>query len=235
MLQVRRKDQFERKHGGGYDEAEFNEHPERYISTFAHKIAPYSSVIVNGIYWSPKTPRLLTIPDAKSLITPINSPWMATTKGIEIVNILQSWHVIFCPWNLNCIQTLKLRLSKFAASFDWNLWHFCWPWWLNRIHERMYNYWWTILLIWCRHEPRQENIQGLIIFQNSSTVFKKIYTKTPNDYLLNHNWTLFLRGLEFWFAQSIICQPNCHWKPQTFSEIFYSLMFIKSCCQMPPR
>ena len=94
LLQVRRKDQFERKHGGGYDEAEFNEHPERYISTFAHKIAPYSSVIVNGIYWSPKTPRLLTIPDAKSLITPINSPWMATTKGIEIVNILQLWHVI---------------------------------------------------------------------------------------------------------------------------------------------
>ena len=47
--EIRRSDQFERKVGGGYNEAEFQQHPERYISTFAHKYAPYSSVIVNGI------------------------------------------------------------------------------------------------------------------------------------------------------------------------------------------
>ena len=81
LLQVRRKDQFERKDGGGFDAIEFDEHPERYISTFSKKIAPYASVIVNGIYWAPKTPRLLTIPDAKSLLTPISSPWMASTRG----------------------------------------------------------------------------------------------------------------------------------------------------------
>ena len=46
--EIRRSDQFERKVGGGYNEAEFQQHPERYISTFAHKYAPYSSVIVNG-------------------------------------------------------------------------------------------------------------------------------------------------------------------------------------------
>ena len=68
--EVRRKDQFERKNGGGYDAAEFEEHPERYVSNFAKKFAPYASVIVNGIYWSPETPRLLTIPDAKPLLTP---------------------------------------------------------------------------------------------------------------------------------------------------------------------
>ena len=49
-----RSDQFERRVGGGYDAAEFEEHPERYISNFAHKYAPYASVIVNGIYWSPQ-------------------------------------------------------------------------------------------------------------------------------------------------------------------------------------
>ena len=103
-LKVRRKDQFERKHGGGYDEAEFSEHPERYISTFAHKIAPYASVIVNGIYWSPETPRLLTIPDAKSLITPVNSPWMATTKGMERrLNLLKSPELLISYMNWNSI------------------------------------------------------------------------------------------------------------------------------------
>merc|ERR1719336_1151510 len=68
--EVRRKDQFERKNGGGFDAAEFEAHPERYVSNFAKKFAPYASVIVNGIYWAPNTPRLLTIPDAKSLLTP---------------------------------------------------------------------------------------------------------------------------------------------------------------------
>lgn len=79
--EIRRSDQFERKVGGGYDAVEFEEHPERYISTFAHKYAPYASVIINGIYWSPLTPRLITIPDAKALITPAKTPWLATSPG----------------------------------------------------------------------------------------------------------------------------------------------------------
>lgn len=79
--EVSRKDQFERKNGGGFDANEFNEFPDRYISNFAHKFAPYSSVIVNGIYWSPDTPRLLTIPDAKALLTPQQSPWITEAKG----------------------------------------------------------------------------------------------------------------------------------------------------------
>jgi alpha-aminoadipic semialdehyde synthase len=57
FLQVRRQDQFERKNGGGFDAQELEEHPERYVSNFAHKFAPYASVIINGIYWAPNTPR----------------------------------------------------------------------------------------------------------------------------------------------------------------------------------
>ncbi|XP_023324527.1 alpha-aminoadipic semialdehyde synthase, mitochondrial [Eurytemora carolleeae] len=79
--EISRSDQFERRLGGGYNVDEFEEHPERYISTFAHKYAPYASVIVNGIYWSPATPRLITIPDAKALITPAKTPWLATSPG----------------------------------------------------------------------------------------------------------------------------------------------------------
>lgn len=50
---------------------EYNQHPERYYSNFNTKIAPYASVIINGVYWPPNAPRLLTIPDAKRLQQPI--------------------------------------------------------------------------------------------------------------------------------------------------------------------
>jgi len=79
--EIRRSDQFERKAGGGYNEDEFNEFPERYVCNFSHKFAPYSSVIINGIYWSPQTPRLLSIPDAKMLLTPPSTPWIGSSSG----------------------------------------------------------------------------------------------------------------------------------------------------------
>lgn len=66
--EVRRSDHLERREGGGFDAQEYIEHPERYISTFSKKIAPYASVIVNGIYWAVGSPKLLTIPDAKTLL-----------------------------------------------------------------------------------------------------------------------------------------------------------------------
>ena len=39
------------------------------------------SLIFLGIYWAPKTPRLLTIPDAKSLLKTDYSPWIADAVG----------------------------------------------------------------------------------------------------------------------------------------------------------
>ena len=59
--------------GGKYDKAEFQAHPERYVSKFASEIAPYASVIINGVYWDVNTPRLITIPDAKHLLTPFHN------------------------------------------------------------------------------------------------------------------------------------------------------------------
>ncbi|XP_057644213.1 alpha-aminoadipic semialdehyde synthase, mitochondrial isoform X2 [Chionomys nivalis] len=37
------------------------------------KIAPYTTCLINGIYWEQNTPRLLTRQDAKSLLTPVKS------------------------------------------------------------------------------------------------------------------------------------------------------------------
>ncbi|VDM51969.1 unnamed protein product [Angiostrongylus costaricensis] len=59
------------KGGGPFNIEEFEKHPDRYISKFATEIAPYASVIINGVYWDARTPRLITIPDAKHLFTPV--------------------------------------------------------------------------------------------------------------------------------------------------------------------
>ncbi|XP_068234599.1 alpha-aminoadipic semialdehyde synthase, mitochondrial [Palaemon carinicauda] len=81
VCEVSRRDHLVRKDGGKYDAVEYEEHPERYISVFAHKIAPYASVIVNGIYWAVNSPKLLTIPDAKYLLRPVYTPWLPTSLG----------------------------------------------------------------------------------------------------------------------------------------------------------
>nr|XP_053652789.1 alpha-aminoadipic semialdehyde synthase, mitochondrial-like [Cherax quadricarinatus] len=80
--EVSRRDHLVRKDSGQYDAVEYEEHPERYISVFAHKVAPYATVIVNGIYWAVNSPKLLTIPDAKYLLQPVYTPWLPTSAFI---------------------------------------------------------------------------------------------------------------------------------------------------------
>lgn len=79
--EVRRRHYLERIGGGKFDSAEYEDHPERYVSTFSKKIAPYASVIINGIYWAVNSPKLLTIPDAKVLLRPAYTPWLPTSMG----------------------------------------------------------------------------------------------------------------------------------------------------------
>ena len=44
---------------GEFNKAEFREFPDRYECTFHEKVAPYTSVLVNGLYWDARYPRLL--------------------------------------------------------------------------------------------------------------------------------------------------------------------------------
>uniref|UniRef100_A0A2S2QCA7 Alpha-aminoadipic semialdehyde synthase n=2 Tax=Sipha flava TaxID=143950 RepID=A0A2S2QCA7_9HEMI len=78
---VTRKDYLERIEGGGYDQEEYEQYPSRYKSTFNKKIAPYASVIINGIYWAPDCSKLLTVPDAKTLLSPSQLPWIQISEG----------------------------------------------------------------------------------------------------------------------------------------------------------
>lgn len=52
---------------GRFDEDRYYNHPEEYTSVFAEKIAPYASFILNGIFWTSKYPRLMTIEETKKL------------------------------------------------------------------------------------------------------------------------------------------------------------------------
>lgn len=69
-----------RKSDGVYDPFEYEHHPERYTSHFRSTIAPYTTCLINGIYWDPHTPRLLRRLDAQKLMKP-SKPSSFTTKG----------------------------------------------------------------------------------------------------------------------------------------------------------
>ncbi|GAA6075840.1 alpha-aminoadipic semialdehyde synthase, mitochondrial, partial [Tachysurus ichikawai] len=62
-----------RKSDGVYDPFEYEHHPERYTSHFRSTIAPYTTCLINGIYWDPQTPRLLRRLDAQKLMRPAKS------------------------------------------------------------------------------------------------------------------------------------------------------------------
>lgn len=45
---------------GAFNVSHYREQPHEYASTFHETVAPYTSVLVNGIYWDQRYPRLLT-------------------------------------------------------------------------------------------------------------------------------------------------------------------------------
>ncbi|XP_029471025.1 alpha-aminoadipic semialdehyde synthase, mitochondrial [Rhinatrema bivittatum] len=69
-----------RKTDGVYDPIEYDKHPELYKSRFNTTIAPYTTCLINGIYWDPHTPRLLNRQDAQRLLAPLK-PSAGATEG----------------------------------------------------------------------------------------------------------------------------------------------------------
>ncbi|KAJ2083695.1 hypothetical protein H4R24_000653 [Coemansia sp. RSA 988] len=66
-LQIGAQDYVERIGGGKYNREEYREFPGRYRSVFAEKVAPYTTMLVNGIYWESKYPRLMTTQDLAAI------------------------------------------------------------------------------------------------------------------------------------------------------------------------
>ncbi|KAM9753870.1 alpha-aminoadipic semialdehyde synthase, mitochondrial isoform 2-T2 [Menidia menidia] len=63
-----------RKSDGIYDPLEYENHPELYTSHFRTSVAPYTTCLINGIYWESHTPRLLRRLDAQRLMRPHKTP-----------------------------------------------------------------------------------------------------------------------------------------------------------------
>lgn len=62
-----------RKRDGQYDPVDYDKHPENYISRFHIDVAPYTTCLINGIYWEQNSPRLLSRQDAQKLLVPLKS------------------------------------------------------------------------------------------------------------------------------------------------------------------
>ncbi|KAJ3597136.1 hypothetical protein NHX12_003536 [Muraenolepis orangiensis] len=69
-----------RKSDGVYDPLEYENHPELYTSHFRTSVAPYTTCLINGIYWAPQTPRLLRRIDAQKLMRAV-TPSSEATEG----------------------------------------------------------------------------------------------------------------------------------------------------------
>lgn len=54
--------------GGGFDKAEYRASPEAFEGIFHEKIAPHVDVLVNGMYWDARYPRLLSKDQAAELV-----------------------------------------------------------------------------------------------------------------------------------------------------------------------
>ncbi|KAK5901654.1 hypothetical protein CesoFtcFv8_006996 [Champsocephalus esox] len=67
-----------RKSDGFYDPMEYEDHPELYTSHFRTSVAPYTTCLINGVYWDPHTPRLLRRIDAQKLIKSLKKSPPAT-------------------------------------------------------------------------------------------------------------------------------------------------------------
>ncbi|MDT8324124.1 MAG: bifunctional lysine ketoglutarate reductase /saccharopine dehydrogenase family protein [Bacteroidota bacterium] len=66
-VEFREEDMFAPRQGGAdFILQEFYDHPERYESVFEQYL-PFLSLMVNGIYWEPRYPRLVTIDAARRL------------------------------------------------------------------------------------------------------------------------------------------------------------------------
>ncbi|MBU0471910.1 MAG: hypothetical protein KKF65_04745 [Nanoarchaeota archaeon] len=60
IVEFKKSDMLMKKEGGNFDSYLYRKYPDQFTSKF-EKFIPYLSIIVNGIYWEPQFPRLVTL------------------------------------------------------------------------------------------------------------------------------------------------------------------------------
>nr|CRX79225.1 hypothetical protein ls5931a1_00038 [Leucosporidium scottii] len=66
-VQLELKDWLKNKEGKAFDREEYRQHPERFESSFAKDIAPHTTLFLNGGFWEPGCPRILTTAELASV------------------------------------------------------------------------------------------------------------------------------------------------------------------------
>ena len=107
------EDHMVHKEGGPVNFHSFMQNPSNYYSIFHRKIAPYMSVLVNGIYWQQDHPRLITIPEAKSLLRPMPMPWLPSSEGCP-----QLPHRLLAICDISADQGGSIEIMDRCTSID---------------------------------------------------------------------------------------------------------------------
>ena len=101
------KDWLKQKDGKAFDRAEYRDHPDRYESTFSTDVAPYTTLFINGGFWEPGCPRLMTTKQLAEV--------QATAPKGRFLSIVD----IGCDWGVSCpsqYSWTKKLTSGFAGS-----------------------------------------------------------------------------------------------------------------------
>ncbi|GAA5862042.1 hypothetical protein JCM8547_001567 [Rhodosporidiobolus lusitaniae] len=85
--------------GRPFDREEYRKHPQDFASTFSNKIAPYTTLFLNGSFWSAPCPRLLTTAELAEL---------QSNPRSRLVSIVD----VSCDWNGG------LEFVKSATALD---------------------------------------------------------------------------------------------------------------------
>uniref|UniRef100_A0A8C7URV5 Aminoadipate-semialdehyde synthase n=1 Tax=Oncorhynchus mykiss TaxID=8022 RepID=A0A8C7URV5_ONCMY len=115
-----------RKSDGVYDPLEYEYHPELYTSHFRTSVAPYTTCLINGIYWDPQTPRLLRRLDAQRLLTHVKPSAAATEGWPELPHNVEGTGILMCS-----IDNLPAQLPIEATEY---------------FGDRLFPYIWEMLL-----------------------------------------------------------------------------------------
>uniref|UniRef100_A0AAQ6ABJ1 Saccharopine dehydrogenase (NAD(+), L-glutamate-forming) n=1 Tax=Amphiprion ocellaris TaxID=80972 RepID=A0AAQ6ABJ1_AMPOC len=101
-----------RKSDGIYDPMEYENHPELYTSHFRTSVAPYTTCLINGIYWDPQTPRLLRRLDAQKLMRPPKTSFGDNEGSPQLPHNVEGNGILMCS-----IDNLPAQLPIEATEY----------------------------------------------------------------------------------------------------------------------
>uniref|UniRef100_A0A673N5F1 Alpha-aminoadipic semialdehyde synthase, mitochondrial n=1 Tax=Sinocyclocheilus rhinocerous TaxID=307959 RepID=A0A673N5F1_9TELE len=139
-----------------YDPLEYEIHPELYTSHFRETVAPYTTCLINGIYWDPHTPRLLRRLDAQRLIRPVISASSSPDLGCPAL-----------PYNVEGNGILMCSIDNLPAQMPIEATEY--------FGDRLFPYIWEMAVITSNGKltPKFEYIQKLRERRESEQILKK--------------------------------------------------------------